>query len=212
MDGNPARFALAPERMFASTAHCSRRTAHWLTSSGHVYLDSVEFSPRAAHLLLRTADPSLYTGHIDHSTVRRTTAHAQFKYSHGDVKASPHQSFIPLGHRADAHGGRLQEPRSTLSTVMTIERLQSPLEKPALRRLPCQGQRSPIRLACILDTAEAPAQFAPRAPCQRIVRQSPVPEDLVDESETRRGIVAHRDRCRTVQPNDRRRFGPHQQI
>src|ERR1051326_5681817 len=108
-----------------------RRARSWLTSSGHVYLDSDEFSPRAAHpllrtadsslctapLLRRTADPSLYTGHIDHSTVRRTTAHAQFKYSHGDVKASPHQSFIPLGHRADAHGGRLQEPRSTLSTV-----------------------------------------------------------------------------------------------
>ena len=33
MDGNTARFALAHDRMLASTAHCSLRTAHWSGST-----------------------------------------------------------------------------------------------------------------------------------------------------------------------------------
>jgi len=120
MYGNTARFALAHDRIFASTAHCSRRTAHWWASSAHLDRDSDDSSPHTAHLLLRTADLSLdtadlslHTGHVDRSTARSTTARAQFKHSHGDLNASPHRSFIPLGHRADARSGRSHSARHT---------------------------------------------------------------------------------------------------
>ena len=139
MYGNIARCALAHDRMFASTGHCSRRTAHWSTSSGHLERDSDDSSPRTADLSPDTADLSPDTAdlspltadlsldpdHVDHSTARSTTAPAQSKHAHGDVNASPHRSVIPLGHRADAHGGRSHSARHTTRSKGHMRFLQN---------------------------------------------------------------------------------------
>jgi hypothetical protein len=49
MHGNIARFAIAHDRTFASTAHCSRRTSHCSTSSGYPERDSDDSSLRTTH-------------------------------------------------------------------------------------------------------------------------------------------------------------------
>jgi len=43
------------------------------------------------------------------------------KHSHGDVNASPHHHVVPLGHRADAHGGRSHSARHTTRSKGTYE-------------------------------------------------------------------------------------------
>ena len=168
MYGNIARFALAHDRMFASTAHCSRRTAHWSTSSGYLERDSDDSSPRTADLSPDTADLSPDTAdlspltadlsldpdHVDHSTARSTTAPAQSKHPHGDMKAPPHPSFIPLGHRADAHGGRSHSARHTTRSKGHMRFLQNAVLA-ALKRVQRFLDDNVAVLAAIVDLTAA---------------------------------------------------------
>ena len=102
-----------------------RRTGSSLRRCGPNVDQKRRLSRHGESLFRLTGHLSLDSEDADHTFAQGTTVSASTKQSHGDVNSpSPHW-FIPLGHRADAHGGRAHFAHETTRSSGHMRFLQN---------------------------------------------------------------------------------------
>ena len=101
---------------------------------------------------------------------------------------------------AESLQGRIIQLRANL-----CEFAQTPLEEASLGLLAGERERASVGGARLVRAAEPAAEIGPRRVRQVVVGELAAREDRVDQREPRLRPVAHRDRHRAVQLDDRRR-------
>lgn len=82
--------------------------------------------------------------------------------------------------------------------------IQPPREKPPPRLLARKRERAFVLSAGLLRSSQPPTQFAAGRMRRRVIDQLAARQNGIDQIQTRRGTVTHRDRDGAVQFDDRR--------